>query len=498
MIKCTYIDGIASSQAIDTAGEIVELKGLDITSLVGAAYNFEHESKLPSQIVGKILEATKIYKKEDCTNDRHLFYWNKCQTPFLYVMGRLFDDKKPSAVEVAALFKDDAEHPGESDMVGFSVEGSKIEKVGVVITRSIARKVTITHIPANKTCIAEIMPAKPESKDDDLSSLFKGEMELFQFAPTYVEIMEKKEDLMKRNPIAAGVHDQGGGIGRGAAGKGMKAVGSSAGALGGATGGAVGSMKQGGGSFIGQRRDRKNPFFLSEDTKDDMDKKEKLKKDSGMGIGATPDMGGGSGGNAGGGAFVGSQLAMSEDWKSDAAGHSMNHPSGHKFKVRTDSGGSGHSLEHTNPKGEVTIHRPFQSPQHAKGFASGLIGDSNMNKSLTAGSGMAAPSQLTGGAALARENLEGKPKRIPTPAQKVNDSKMHKKEKTKWFDRADEAYKTWDKREDFRGYMKKRMPHLAEGEVDAIGRVLALKKTVQAEGKLSKMYASYFNKKSKE
>lgn len=296
--NCTYIDGIASSQAIDTAGEVVEIKGLDISSLVGAALNWEHESKLPAQIVGKILEAKKIYCKEDCENERHLKYWNKCEIPFLYVMGRLFDDKKPSSVEVAALFKDDAEHPHEQPMLGFSVEGARLEKnQGMVVPRSIARKVTITNLNANKTCVAEMMPVKKAANSGDITSLFKGEMELFKFEPTYVEIMEKKEDL---------------------------------------------------------------------------------------------------------------------------------------------------------------------------------------NKALEAGSGMAAPSVLSGGAAIISENLE-KPKK--------------KKGKSQWYSRADQAYSTWDKKEHFKSYMKKRMPHLAEGEIDSIGRVLALRKTLQAEGKLSKMYVkSYLNK----
>src|SRR5271165_3370174 len=150
----TFIDGIGTSEAIDTSGEIVDLKGLDTSSLVGSAFNFEHKSDLPAQIVGKILEATKIFCKEDCKNERHLYYWNKCQIPFLYVMGRLFDDRKPSAVEVAALFHDDAAHPNEQPMIGFSIEGARLgEKQGMLVPRSIARKVTVTVIPANKSCV---------------------------------------------------------------------------------------------------------------------------------------------------------------------------------------------------------------------------------------------------------------------------------------------------------------------------------------------------------
>src|SRR5271165_686061 len=128
MANCTYIDGVASSQAIDSSGEIVDLKGLDISSLLFGAANFEHKSDIPAQIVGKIIEAHKIYTKEDCENARHEYFWNKTKLPFLYCNVRLFDDKKESSKEVAALVKDDAEHPNETPMIGFSIEGAKIAK----------------------------------------------------------------------------------------------------------------------------------------------------------------------------------------------------------------------------------------------------------------------------------------------------------------------------------------------------------------------------------
>ena len=142
-----------------------------------------------------------------------------------------------------------------------------------------------------------------------------------------------------------------------------------------------------------------------------------------------------------------------------------------------------------NPAGKFDIHHNSKlvgttnDASKAGGFArqyASRLG--KMEKALTAGSMNAAPGQLAGGSVLGKESL-GK--------------KMHKKEKSKWYSRADEAYKTWDKREKFREYMKKRMPHLAEGEVDAIGKVLALKKNVQAEKNLSKMYASHFIKSKK-
>ena len=71
----TYIHGIASSQNIDSSGEIVNIEGLDISSLaVDGVFNYEHEQgkitdkdgklvelqiKVPSQVVGKILKPIK-------------------------------------------------------------------------------------------------------------------------------------------------------------------------------------------------------------------------------------------------------------------------------------------------------------------------------------------------------------------------------------------------------------------------------------------------------
>jgi hypothetical protein len=393
MSKTFYIDGIASSEALDTSGEIVALKGLDISSLIDAAISWEHKKDSPAQLVGKILEAKKIFTKEDCENSRHLYYWNKCQLPFLYIKARLFNDK-PSSQEVVALFKDDAEHPSEDDMLGFSVEGNKISKNGAIIDRSIARLVTLANHPANKSCIAEMAPSKDSKVDpDDIRELFKGEMQLFSFDPTYVQILEKKEELKK-------------------------------------------------------------------------------------------DVGGG------GGAFIGSQLAMHEDQELKKAGWSKNpvidsesvkyshpqHGSVHISKTPVGNFEVRHNTKLVGVSPSIT-----NAGKHAGKYMSSF---GKIEKSLSAGSGMAAPGQLVGGAALAVEDLAGK-------------KKLRKKEKSHWYDRAEQAYNGWDKKEQFKQYMKKRMPHLAEGEVDAVGRVLALKKDVQKEESLSKMYASYFNKSKK-
>jgi hypothetical protein len=407
MANCTYVDGIGSSQAIDTAGEIVDIAGLDCSSLIGGALNWEHKSDTPAQLVGKILEYKKIFSEKDCETDRHRHFWNKCQIPFLYILGRLFDDKKDSSKEAAALFKDDAEHPNEKPMLGFSVEGSKIDKKNMTITRSIARKITLTNLSANKTCVAELLPM---AKDDDfLDSIFKTEaVEFFKPDGQYLKFLQKKEKEMNKE---------------------------------------VGS---GGGAFIGGTMG----LGLSE----------KMEK-------AAPAWGAGK--------------------KSGNAVH-FSHPEHGTVSIHKQPSGEFHVKHNGAMAGIGGVKGSFKTPQeagaHAKTYMGGVGGKkvlapkmhnrpspSMINKSLDAGSSMAAPSQLTGGAALGVESLSGK------------------KKKSVWLARAEEAYNTWEKKEEFRSFMKKRLPNMAMGEIDAIGKTLALKKTMDAEKQLKK-YSSYFNK----
>ena len=197
----THIHGVGSTTQIDTAGEIVDLAGLDCSSLIGGALNWEHLAAIPAQLVGKVLDYKKIFSEKDCENEHHKYFWDKCKSPYLYVMGRLFDDKKESSKECAALFIDDAEHPDEKPIVGFSIEGSKIDKQGMVVTKSIGRKLTITHAPANKQCVAELIPAEPQKMDED--SIFKSETSIT------IELFEKAESLVKTEPLSKARVDEG-------------------------------------------------------------------------------------------------------------------------------------------------------------------------------------------------------------------------------------------------------------------------------------------------
>ena len=119
-------------------------------------------------------------------------------------------------------------------------------------------------------------------------------------------------------------------------------------------------------------------------------------------------------------------------------------------------------------------HAPKTSPTHGGGTDTSsrkVVGTpaKSMQKAMSAGSGMASPGTLSGGAALSKENL---------------DKKMKKAELLK---RAKEAYQAWEKREAFENFMSKSMPHLAKGEIQALGQTIALSKAIKAEAKLADM-----------
>lgn len=441
----TYIDGIASSQTIDTAGEIIDIKGLDCSSLEGAALNWEHKSESPNQLVGKILKWKKVFSEQDCEDDRQKYFWDKYNIPFLYILGRLFDDKKDSSKEAAALFLDDAEHPNEKPMVGFSVEGAKISKTGPTITNSIARRVTVTHCPANKTCVAEIVPTQESAPKDDLSDIFKSEpqyeIELIKINH-YDQLLDniKKADPMHHakmlgiDPVKK--FDASGSMG-------------------------VGAPSSASGLLSSEKKLERveNPDVL-------MSSESKLTK------------------------------ALPTGWthsKDEGGVHFHNPKQKNPVSIVPQSGKYHVKQAGTLVGGTKGIHdTPESAGKHAKAHMESLNSGktlapqihnrpspqtSSINKALGAGSGMGTPGTLAQGAALGKESLERK-------TQKVN--------RSKWLTRAEEEYSKWDKKEEFRKYMVERMPHLSKGEVDAIGQVLALNKAMAMEkamAKLNKIYA---------
>lgn len=187
----TMIDGSAATEHLDSSGERLSIEGLDISSLEAGdgTFNWEHKSENASQIVGKILFAKKIFKEEECANEREAYWWNKVKAPFLYVIGELFDGTGHAAAkDMAAIFKYDhsARQNGGNvkNVANFSIEGSKLhtEKNGE-IPGSIARKITLTVAACNKMATAELYippKEKPIAKKETktFADIFKSEIDI--------------------------------------------------------------------------------------------------------------------------------------------------------------------------------------------------------------------------------------------------------------------------------------------------------------------------------
>lgn len=177
------LDGAFATEAIDTSGEIVDIAGMDISSLEegeGVA-NYEHEGPTGNngqEVVGKIIDVKKIFKESDCSNDRHRFFWNKIKLPLLYGVIRLADGAgHPGAISLAALVRDSVAN-GEPINCRFSIEGSTVARDGNRLTRTIARKCALTFKPANRSAVSGLLadpnapagfeknPVQPEEKSD--------------------------------------------------------------------------------------------------------------------------------------------------------------------------------------------------------------------------------------------------------------------------------------------------------------------------------------------
>lgn len=160
MTTGTLIDGIAASEAIDSSGEIFDVKGADITDFKEGRglLNFEHKgggdnkTDTGMDLVGKVIFAKKIYGPEDCTTERQKEYWKSIELPFVYIVGRLFDASgHENAKALAAIIRDCVDNK-ESIVLGFSIEGTTLKKEDNRLLSTICRRVAITAKPCNRSC----------------------------------------------------------------------------------------------------------------------------------------------------------------------------------------------------------------------------------------------------------------------------------------------------------------------------------------------------------
>ncbi len=516
----TFIHGIGASENIDSSGEVVSIAGLDVSSLdKDGVFNYEHKSDLPAQVVGKILKVKKIFSDADCEDDHQKRFWEKVKVPYLYVMGELFDDYSDSAREVAGKFRYDADHrnTNERNVMNFSVEGSKISKTGIIVDRSIGRKITITVLACNKMAIAEMVAVEPPNpKKSEVDELFKTEeVEIEVFTPSAdLWKLLKKEDPNKhanKLGIKPFQKDMAGGQASNGASTGLSGVGpTSAGGL------MMGSEM----AKAAQRHDPKIPGTKSPSVRQTREKGTMEQK----GVHLPP-----LGTSAGGRSVMGSFVSDKDKYATRHAGHTLKELKGmpkpnlpkseemnkaanlsiakdhqrgpqigmtgsgkpvhshgmigdyHGFSAKDHSDASklhqtmASKVSATDSKSGVhhsqkaTLH--LQASKSAGRKAAGIQKAEALAKAMTAGSGIAAPNRLEGGAALAPESMNGKVKG-----------------KSKTLQRAEMEYVSWTKREEFEVFMKSRLPSLTRSEIMVIGMAMLLNKSFKDEKMLKDFY----------
>jgi len=214
LTKSMVIDGIAASQAIDSSGEILDIEGLDISSVKEgtAQINYEHRSDSSdgasaNDIIGHITYAKKIFGPKDCENDRQLKYWNSVQLPFVYIKAELFDGEgHVGAQAAAALIR--YYHLRRLPLVArYSIEGSTLKREGNTLKRSIMKRVSLTVKPCNRSCISGVLSdgEKPEASPDALESLKRfenpGRAKLGgyegEFEPVVLDPLQKMRDAVE-------------------------------------------------------------------------------------------------------------------------------------------------------------------------------------------------------------------------------------------------------------------------------------------------------------
>lgn len=181
--KKLWIDACAGSELKDTQGETLSVEGADISELQAGRgrWNDDH-GKGNFNHLGMITEAKKIFKSEDCDNERHTYYWDKIKAPFIYAKGYLHNNEDhPNARATAAILRNI--HREDCPLkLKASVEGGVLARGISDPTRLARTKIhscALTFTPANTATLVEPLNLDKSAQDWEADSqLIKSVMHL--------------------------------------------------------------------------------------------------------------------------------------------------------------------------------------------------------------------------------------------------------------------------------------------------------------------------------
>lgn len=162
---------VLSSEVPDVSGEILIIKGADITALQTglAPINTEHHNpedleKIDNDfggfntVVGRVISAKKIFDEKDCENQYELDAWDELQVPLIFGYVEFFDGEyaHDNAKAAASIVRMGNQNQHKKFILGFSVEGHTLKTSGMnnhVLEETVIKRIAATLKPANKTAV---------------------------------------------------------------------------------------------------------------------------------------------------------------------------------------------------------------------------------------------------------------------------------------------------------------------------------------------------------
>jgi len=190
--KSTVIECVASTSDRDITNEVLDLDGADISPLLeGRGFvNADHRQGFDS-LLGRVMEAKKITKMEDCTTPTQIKYWQELQRPFLWTKAELWDGVgHKEADSVASIYKFYSAK-NEAPPIKVSVEGKTIQRgPDGKLSKTQIRGIALTIAPCNRNTRTEVTAINKSVGADD--SLIKSEdYEVPFFREQSVEPLQK-------------------------------------------------------------------------------------------------------------------------------------------------------------------------------------------------------------------------------------------------------------------------------------------------------------------
>lgn len=215
--KPLEIDMIAGSQIRDSQGEMLSVEGADISELeAGNGRLNDNHGKGFFNSIGRVTLAKKIFTKDDCTDDRQKYYWEKVKSPYIYVRGELYDDEDhPNARAAAAILRNI--HKSDTPLkIRASVEGGVVSrglKDPSMLARTKIHSVAVTFTPANNATLVEPLNlSKGNYNEEEDMALIKSVTHLaVSDVPSFRQIERRssaakiKENFVKIQELAKSI-----------------------------------------------------------------------------------------------------------------------------------------------------------------------------------------------------------------------------------------------------------------------------------------------------